>query len=264
MSSTCCFENVNLENIIIYNSEVYFNNKNIQKKKFTDFIQSSKSSKNNHHENLTMIENNNKYLSMERIKFIKCSSFEIFLRNSFIKFGEIILHQTKITDIEKFVDYILKGNMNIEDNILNNFVSKINIEGEETETIYEFVKQIYKKLNSNSIKKLQNNMYINLCNHTLDLKRKIKVGFENIIPHFSIENSGQNNEQNNDQQGQSITLLKKSNFNQPRQTNSLLDKIKTFEDICIELSKKNIIIYVDHNINFINYIIENLKKNKIK
>ena len=48
-----------------------------------------------------------------------------------------------------------------------------------------------------------------------------------------------------------LLFLEKSNVNRSQQTNSLLDKnIKTFEDICIDLSKKNIIIYVDHNINF--------------
>ena len=41
-----------------------------------------------------------------------------------------------------------------KDNILNNFVFNINIEGEETEIIIEFVKQIYKKLMLNSIKKI--------------------------------------------------------------------------------------------------------------
>ena len=75
MSSTCCFEKVNLENIIIYNSEVYFNNKNIQQKKFTDLIQSSNYGNINHHENLTMIENNNQYLFYEKNKIYKVFIF---------------------------------------------------------------------------------------------------------------------------------------------------------------------------------------------
>ena len=48
-------------------------------------------------------------------------------------------------------------------------------------------------------------MYINLCNHTLDLKKEIEVGIVNMIPLFIIGT----NEQSNDKQGQSTTLLRK-------------------------------------------------------